>query len=168
MTTWSLSVQKETLFLCEKPVDSVVNDSTSPDDSTNSQNNDSSTDNEKEILAKRIDRWIDENLHLIYFSEFAEAFIKKFVQKFGEDNDYAKLIKSELGRLRPSHRPKKYTDARKVRIESEYRLLREFRKEWSRQEILEFLATKHRLFGESGRKKIEQIITDARKITPHK
>jgi len=145
-----------------------VNESTPPDDISPSQIGDSNVDNEKEILAKRMDQWIDEKLHLAYFSEFAEIFIKKFVRKFGVDNDYAKLIKSELGKLRPSHRPKKYTDVRKMRIESEYRLLREFRNDWSREEILRFLATKHRLLGDLGWRKIEKIITEARKLTPHK
>ena len=144
-----------------------MNDSTSPDDIAPSQNGDPIVDNENEILAKRMDQWLDENLHLVYFSEFAEIFIKKFVRKFGEDNSYAKLIKSKLGKLRPAHRPKKYIDARKMRIESEYRLLREFRKEWSREDTLRFLATKHRLLGDLGWRKIEKIITEARKISPH-
>jgi hypothetical protein len=143
-----------------------MTDSKSPDDPATKEINEVDA---RKIFEKRLDRWIDENLESFWLhSEFAEKFIKKFIQKFGKNNDYAKLIQSELKKLRPKNRPIKNDDNRKRRVEAEYQLLRACERGWSRQECLEHLAIMHGYQGRESWKKVEKIITDARKITPHK
>jgi hypothetical protein len=123
------------------------------------------SEKDKKLLIKKMERWIDDNLNPHpFYPEITELLIRKFVQKFGKQNEHAKLIQSELKKLRPKGRPVEIDNVKLKVIESYYEMTKAAHKDWNHQQCLESVAKGLGYEGTESWKTIQEYVTKARKL----
>ena len=125
-----------------------------------------SEDEKRALNEKRAERSLAAVLaYADYHPSFAESLCKQVADRYGPDDRLSAVL---LNRLRverqgkPRARRKKWDRARLFVLLVHYNVLRQQTKD--RREVLRQLASMERVRGETGWKKIEQKITEARKV----